>query len=132
MKNPVLRWTLTILGVIAVMIAMFWAETYRRAHREFKEAEKCYREGDIEMAILWYGTVISFYTPFSPYVKKSFERLFEIGEDAEREGNYELAKEAYSEIVHRIYSIRSFYTPHKKIQEKAMALRDAVSEKLKE
>ncbi|MFH0774862.1 MAG: hypothetical protein V2A53_05130 [bacterium] len=130
LKNPVLRWTATITGVILVMIAMFWAETMHRAWREFKEAKKAEKEGDMPMAILWYGTVISFYTPWSPWVNKSIERLFEIGKDAEKKGDYKLAKDAYDEIVHRIYSVRSFYTPHKDKQTKAKTLSDAVKQKI--
>ncbi|MEK9148866.1 MAG: hypothetical protein AAB267_02330, partial [Candidatus Desantisbacteria bacterium] len=70
-KNPVLRWTITIIGVIFVLMAMFWAETMHRAWREFKEAEKSEKAGDMPMAILWYGKVISFYTTCSPWVNKS-------------------------------------------------------------
>ncbi len=130
-KNPVLRWTITIIGVIFVLMAMFWAETMHRAWREFKEAEKSEKAGDMPMAILWYGTVISFYTPCSPWVNKSISKLFEIGKNAEEKGDYKLAKDAYDEIVHRIYSIRSFYTPHKDKQTKAKALSDAVKQKIK-
>lgn len=129
-KNPVLRWTATITGVILVMMAMFWAETMHRAAREFKEAEKSEKGGDMPMAILWYGTVISFYTPWSPWVNKSISKLFEIGKDAEEKGDYKLAKDAYDEIVHRIYSVRSFYTPHKDKQTKAKTLSDAVKQKI--
>lgn len=84
------------------------------------------------MAILYYGTVISFYTPYSPWVKRSIDRLFEIGKELEGKKDFKGAKEAYDEIIHRIYSIRSFYTPHKNIQEKAIKLRDAVCKLIKE
>lgn len=132
MKNSVLRWTLSILGVIFVVLIMFAAETMHRAYREFKEGEALYKKGDIPMAILYYGTVISFYTPYSPWVKKAIDRLFEIGKELEKRKDYKGAKEAYDEIIHRIYSIRSFYTPHKKIQEKAMKLRDSVEKLIKD
>ncbi|HAW50092.1 TPA: hypothetical protein DCX16_03985 [bacterium] len=130
MKNPVLRWALTISGVAIVVIVLFFLETMHRAWREFKEAEELYKKDDIPMAILCYGTVISFYTPGSPWVRKSMERLFEIGKNAEEKGDYKQAKEAYDEIIHRIYSIRSFYTPHKKKQERAMKLRDEAEKKI--
>lgn len=131
-KSPVLKWSLSIIGVIFVILLMFVAETMHRAYREFKEGESLYKKGDIPMAILYYGTVISFYTPYSPWVKKSIDRLFEIGRKLEEKGDFKGAKEAYDEIIHRIYSIRSFYTPHKKTQEKAMKLRDAVCRLIKE
>ena len=129
-KNSVLRWTITIVGVILVIVAMFWAETMHRAWREFKEAKKSEKAGDMPMAILWYGTVISFYTPWSPWVNKSIDRLFEIGKEAEAKGDFKLAKDAYDEIVHRIYSVRSFYTPHKDKQTKAKGLSDTVKKKI--
>ncbi|MEW6006948.1 MAG: hypothetical protein AB1595_02175 [bacterium] len=132
MNNPVLRWTLSIVGVIFVIITMFWLETMHRAYREFKEGEALYKKGDIPMAILYYGTVISFYTPYSPWVNKAINRLFEIGDSSYKKGDYKTAKEAYDEIIHRIYSVRSFYTPHKKTQEKAMKLRDSVEKFIKE
>ena len=130
-NNPVLKWTMTIVGVILVMMAMFWAETMHRAWRDFKEAKKSERAGDMPMAILWYGTVISFYTPWSPWVNKSIERLFAIGKASEAKGDYKLAKDAYDEIVHRIYSVRSFYTPHKDKQTKAKELSEKVKQKIK-
>ena len=129
-NNPILRWTVTIVGVILVIVAMFWAETMHRAWREFKEAEKSEKAGDMPMAILWYGTVISFYTPWSPWVNKSIDRLFTIGKKAEEKGDYKLAKDAYDEIVHRIYSVQSFYIPHKDKQTKAKEQSDAVKQKI--
>jgi len=132
MNNQILKWGLKILGVIFIVILMFWLETMHRAYREFKDAESLYKKGDIPMAILYYGTVISFYTPYSPWVNKSIDRLFEIGKSSFEKKDYKTAKEAYDEIIHRIYSVRSFYTPHKKLQEKAMKLRDSVLKLIEE
>ncbi|MEW6481406.1 MAG: hypothetical protein AB1397_00100 [bacterium] len=131
MNKQILRWTGSIIAVIFVILVMFAAETMHRAYREFKEGEALYKKGDIPMAILYYGTVISFYTPYSPWVNKAINRLFEIGASCQKKKDYKTAKEAYDEIIHRIYSVRSFYTPHKKTQEKAMKLRDSVEKFIK-
>jgi hypothetical protein len=114
-----LRVTLTVVGVIIIVFIMIFLETNYRAKESFYEAEKAYDEEDYDMAVVWYGTVIRFYTPGSKWVVKAKDRLFEIGEMFEKQGKYKKAAEAYGEVVHGIYAIRSFYTPHKDWQEEA-------------
>ncbi len=108
-----------MIGVVVIVFMMIFLETGYRANESYKEAEKSYQQGDYDMAIVWYGTVIRFYTPGSKLVAKAKDKLFGIGEMLEKRGDYKKAAEAYGEVVHGIYAIRSFYTPHKDWQDEA-------------
>ncbi|MFH1897449.1 MAG: hypothetical protein ABH886_04310 [Candidatus Desantisbacteria bacterium] len=118
--NNRIKIALTVLGVIMIVFIMIFLETSHRARESYKEAETAYQQSDYDMAIVWYGTVIRFYTPGSMLVAKAKDKLFEIGELLEKKGDYKKASEAYGEVVHGIYAVRSFYTPHKDWQNEAI------------
>ncbi|MEW6618175.1 MAG: hypothetical protein AB1422_02295 [bacterium] len=120
MKNKPLKIILTVLGVIVIAFTMVWLETLHRAKEAFYEGEKEYKGKNYAMAVVWYGSTIRFYTPGSKWVKKAKERIFEIGQMYEKDGQFKEAKDTYGEIVHGIYAIRSFYTPHEDWQKQAM------------
>lgn len=132
MNNKVLRISSIVLGVIIVVFIMIWLETLHRAKEAFYEGEKEYKKKNYEMAVVWYGSTIRFYTPGSKWVKKAKERIFEIGKMYEEQGKYKEAADTYSEVVHGIYAIRSFYTPHKDWQEQAKEKVRKCKEKIKE
>lgn len=103
---------LIILLVIVIMFAMVYIDVYFRARSSFADGEKALQKKDYTKAVAWYGSTLQFYLPIYPYGKESKDRLMEIGQMYEKEGNYRLAKEAYGEIYHSIMAIRSFYTPY--------------------
>lgn len=128
------RWIKTVLVVIAVSLVAFsmvWLETLHRAKESFLEAEKAKEKGDYALAIVWYGTTIRFYTPGSKWVTLSKNRLFDMGQMFEASGDYKKAKESYDEVVHGIYAIRSFYTPHKDWQDAAIKKVEECKKKIK-
>jgi hypothetical protein len=76
-------------------------------------AETYYQKADWKLAIREYDIAMHFYTPWSPYVQKSAERLWQIGEIFENGNKPDWAVIAYSSIRSSFYASRSFYTPGK-------------------
>ncbi|MDI6736022.1 MAG: hypothetical protein QME42_07505 [bacterium] len=131
MNNKVSKIILTVLGVMVIAFIMVWLETGHRAKEAFNEGEKEYKKKDYDMAVVWYGSTIRFYTPGSKWVKKAKERIFEIGKMYEEQGKYKESADTYGEVVHGIYAIRSFYTPHQDWQKQAMKKVEECKEKIK-
>ncbi|MDP2168123.1 MAG: hypothetical protein Q8J64_07315 [Thermodesulfovibrionales bacterium] len=76
-------------------------------------AEGYYAEGNWKLAVREYDTAMHFYTPLSPYVERSAQRLWQIGEMFEQEERFDWANIAYSSIRSSFYASRSLYTPGK-------------------
>lgn len=131
MQNKVLKIALAVLGVVIIVLAMVWLETLFRAKNAFYEGEKEYKKKDYPLAVAWYGSTIRFYTPGSKWVKKAKEQIFKIAKMYEKEGKYKEAQDTYGEVVHGIYAIRSFYTPHQDWQKEAMKKVKECKEKMK-
>lgn len=95
---------------LALLIAAWgWVGFQQRKH--FKAAETFLGQSNRKLAIREYDAAMHFYTPFSPYVRKSTERLWQVGEMFEEEGRPDWARLAYSSIRSSFYAARSFYTP---------------------
>jgi len=84
---------------------------FQRSH--FMEAEKYFAEANYKLAIREYDTAMHFYTPLSPHIQRSAERLWQIGEMFEKEGKFDWANIAYSSIRSSFYASRGLYTPGK-------------------
>jgi hypothetical protein len=79
----------------------------------FEKAEEYFQEANWKLAIREYDFTMHFYTPWSPYIEKSAQKLWQIGEMFEREGKPDWAIIAYSSIRSSFYASRSLYTPGK-------------------
>jgi hypothetical protein len=99
-----------ILGVFFSLVALKMVYMQRE---HFTRAEKYYASLDWKLAIRQYDETMHFYTPWSPYITKSAERLWQIGELFEKEGKPDWALISYSAIRSSFYASRSLYTPHK-------------------
>lgn len=87
----------------------------QRSH--YLQAEQ-YFETDLKLAILEYDAAMHNYIPWSPYIQKSAERLWQIGEMLEQKGNPGLAVIAYTSLRSSFYASRSLYTPGREWIEK--------------
>ncbi len=83
----------------------------QRSH--FAAAERFYAALNWKLAIREYDAALHSYFPGSPYVGRSAEKLWQIGEMFEREGKPNWAVLAYSSIRSSFYASRSLYTPGK-------------------
>jgi hypothetical protein len=110
------RWQNAGLIILTIFIAigMIWWNTYRRSVTYFNEGEKLFQEGQLLDAITSFETSAHAYTPYNSYVKRSMERMWEIGtrfEAEKEEPDYALI--AYRSLRSSVYAIRSLYMPYK-------------------
>ncbi|MBI4619766.1 MAG: hypothetical protein HY739_06355 [Desulfobacterales bacterium] len=98
--------------VISLMIVAVFIKVYSGSIKEYEKGEESFVKGETEAAIAHYQRSIQWYTPFNKYVSRSVERLWEIGNKAEKGGEDNLALKAYQELRSSLYSVRSFYTPY--------------------
>jgi hypothetical protein len=80
-----------------------------------------YKQGEILLenrqylkAVTYYDRSIRWYIPLNPYVRRSAERLWNIGEIAERKGDNRLALISYRTIRRGFYAVSHVAQPGKK------------------
>lgn len=115
MKNATgdkaLRILRAIVLVVIVFLAMVWMRAFYGSMKAYEEGEKYLEMDQFVEAITFFDRSIHWYTPYNPYVQKSAQRLWEIGERSRRNGDIKLALIALRAIRGGFYSARSFYTP---------------------
>ncbi len=109
MKKYIYSGILVVLFFLIITgIKVFYLQ---RSH--FMLAEKYYSEANWKLAIREYDNAMHFYTPLSPYIRKSAEKLWQVGEMFEKQGKPDWANIAYGSIRSSFYASRSLYTPGK-------------------
>jgi hypothetical protein len=101
----------TVVMVVVVFLAMVWMRAFYGSMKAYKEGEKYFEQNQLVSAITFFDRSIHWYTPYNPYVEKSANKLWEIGERGQRDGDIKLALIAFRAIRGGFYSARSFYTP---------------------
>lgn len=107
------KYVMIAVLIIFVLVLIIGARVFYLQRSHFMAAEKYYHEADYKLALREYDTAMHFYTPLSPYIQKSAERLWQIGEMFERQQRFDWANIAYSSIRSSFYASRSLYTPGK-------------------
>ncbi|MEM9492553.1 MAG: hypothetical protein AAGC55_25620, partial [Myxococcota bacterium] len=70
------------------------------------------QRGDTEEAIALWRRAARWYVPLAPHVGRAYERLSDLAQRAEREGDRATALAAWRGIRGSILATRSVYTPH--------------------
>lgn len=99
------------LCLVAIGLIMVWARAFYGSMQTYQKGETFLEEKQYVRAVTFFDRSIHWYTPFNPYVRKSAERLWDIGEQAEREGDLPLALMAYRTIRRGFYGASHFITP---------------------
>ncbi|MDY7034646.1 MAG: hypothetical protein SV375_00580 [Thermodesulfobacteriota bacterium] len=103
-----------IFYLVVIAFIMVWARSFYGSMKAFKEGETYLKEHEYIRAITFYDRSIHWYTPINPFVEKSAQRLWEIGLQAEQEGDIKLALIAFRTIRRGQYAASSLFTPGKK------------------
>lgn len=117
-KYKYIKITCMILGLFAMVFIMVWFRAFYGSMKAYHEGETYLKEHQYIKAITFFDRSIHWYTPFNPYVQKSAERLWEIGNHAEGQGDIKLALIAFRTIRRGFYAASSFITPGKSWIEK--------------
>lgn len=89
--------TVKILAVMTIMFAMTWVNLQCRGRDKIAEAGKLLAAGRERLAYETYAEVLSMhYAPFSPYVRKAFDKIVGYGEAMEKGGDASRAVWAYA------------------------------------
>lgn len=117
-ENKYIRIACISLGLIATLLIMVWARAFYGSIKAYETGETCLKEGRYIRAITFFDRSIHWYTPLNPYIEKSAERLWQIGEHAEERGDTKLALIAYRAIRRGFYAASHFITPGREWIEK--------------
>ncbi|MDA8239831.1 MAG: hypothetical protein M0Z67_05595 [Nitrospiraceae bacterium] len=101
------------LFFIIIFLLLTGAKVLYLERSHFMAGEKFNAASNWKLAIREYDAALHFYFPGSPYVGKSAERLWQIGEMFEKADKPGWAILAYSSIRSSFYASRSLYTPGK-------------------
>ena len=102
------------IGVTALIaIILIWGTTWYRQWSQFNRGEAALSRGDYVAAIAGYEAAIHMYTPGSSLVERSAEKLWDIGEMREKQGDRELALVAYRALRSSFYAAWGLTSPGK-------------------
>jgi hypothetical protein len=104
-----------VKGLIAciLFIVLVWGKVVYMQRSHFLKAEEYYKAADWKLAIREYDDVMHAYSPWSPYIDKSADRLWDIGKMFEKGDKPDWALDAFSAIRSSFYASRSLFTPGK-------------------
>lgn len=101
-----------IAALVAAVLVIVFLKAFIYQYREFQKGETAYEQRNLRDAVTYYETAIHMYTPQSPYIKKSIDRLIEIGGAFEAQNDPRWALMTYENLRSSLYAVRSFYLPY--------------------
>ncbi len=101
------------LTMVVILLLMVLVRVYIGSATEYRRAVEAQEIGDLTSAVNYYGRSIKWYAPLSPWVKRSLEGLWKIGEDSYSQGDLDTAIFAVTTLRSSLYSSRGPFTPFK-------------------
>ncbi len=101
-----------LIGCV-IFVVLIWGKVLYVQRVHFMKAEEYYKTAEWKLAIREYDFAMHAYSPWSPYIEKSAERLWAIGQIYEKEDKPYWAINAFSAIRSSFYASRSLFTPGK-------------------
>ena len=100
-----------ILIFLVIGLVMVWARAFYGSKQTYHQAVTCLEAGQLVNAVAFFDRSIRWYTPLNPYVRLSAQRLWEIGRQAEQQGNVHLALIAIRTLRRGFYGARHLWGP---------------------
>ena len=101
-----------VLGILFFFLLLVFLKVNINSRNEYQRAESALQNNNLEQAITHFNRAIHWYSPGNRSVKNSIQELWRIGTQAEENGDYGLALQAFRALRSSLYSARSFYTPY--------------------
>ncbi|GAM08677.1 hypothetical protein OR1_00950 [Geobacter sp. OR-1] len=98
----------TVAAVISILL--IWGNTQYRQWYQYSKGEEAMAKGDAIAAIAAYEASLHMYTPLSPLIGRSAERLWNLGQELEQRDPRK-ALLAYRALRSSFYAVRSLYSP---------------------
>lgn len=104
---------IVITTLIAILCSLLFlvANVHYRQKVQFFEGEQGEKAGSFIVALTGYESAIRMYLPFSSRVELSAQRIWKLGEIAERKGDIEQALAAYRSLRSAFYAVRWLRQP---------------------
>lgn len=99
-----------LIGCV-IFVVLIWGKVLYMQRGHYVKAEEYYKKAEWKLAIREYDLAMHAYTPWSPYIEKSAERLWTIGRMFEKKNKPYWALNAYYAIRSSLYASRSLFTP---------------------
>jgi tetratricopeptide (TPR) repeat protein len=100
-----------IAAVVAILL--IWGNTLYRQHVQFDKGEQGMAAGNFTTAVAGYESAIHMYAPGGSLTEKSAEKLWQLGQMLEAQGDTQRALIAYRALRSSFYSIAWIYSPGK-------------------
>jgi tetratricopeptide (TPR) repeat protein len=97
--------------IILVSLLMLFASTWWRMNSQFSQGEAALRRGDFTGAVAGYESALHMFIPSHPTIGKAAERLWQLGESNERQGDVNRALIAYRSLRSSFYADHWLVTP---------------------
>ena len=110
-KSSFFKTVSMVLGLIVIALILVWGRAFYGSIQAYQKGETYLEEKQYVRAVTYFDRSIHWYTPINPFVQKSAERLWGIGEQAEKEGDIRLALIAFRTIRNGFYGASHFITP---------------------
>jgi len=101
----------TILTTLLLALILLAATVNWRQKVQFQEGEAGNRNGNFIVALTGYESAIRMYLPFSSRVELAAQRIWDLAEAAEHEGNIGHALAAYRSLRSACYGVRWLRQP---------------------
>jgi hypothetical protein len=110
-RNRVLNRIVKIISIGVLILFVLWARAFYGSMKEYKTGESLLKENQTIRAITYFDRSLHWYAPLNPYLDKSAERLWEIGERAEQDKDSRMALIAYESIRNGFYGASHVFRP---------------------
>lgn len=97
--------------IIVLTLLLFFAGTWWRMEAQFQAGEAAFSKGDFTGALAGYESAIHMYIPSHPTIEKAAQKLWLLGEIAERQGDVNRALIAYRALRSAFYADRWLVQP---------------------
>ncbi|MGB4599802.1 MAG: hypothetical protein WBI04_07465 [Trichlorobacter sp.] len=105
------RTVTTIMTGLMITLCLICANVWQRQQSQYREGVAGEQRGNFMVALTGYESAIRMYLPLSPTVERSAERIWRLGEAAEKNHNPEQALIAYRSLRSAFYAVRWLRQP---------------------
>jgi len=107
------------VALILLLLLILWGRVLYGSMQNYKTGETLLKQNQTIRALTYFDRALHWYAPLNPYAEKAVKRLWEIGEQAEKEGDLNMARFAFESIRNAAYGATHVFTPSKDWIERA-------------
>jgi hypothetical protein len=102
-----------VLIMVVTGLSMVWLRAYHGSREAYTKGETHAQSGNAVSAIAFFDRAIRWYAPFNPMTNRAAHRLWDIGVQAKKVGNRDVALMAFRALRRAFLASTSFYNTGK-------------------